>query len=65
MNDEPVLPPSVAGHLNTLKQQLGDGPGQELEAALTELLKQATEAGQSHPVQSSALFMSRPSGYVD
>lgn len=65
MSDATELPEDIKKHLIILKEKLGEEVGTSIEKTLLSMLNNLTAVSTANPEQASALFLSRPSGYVD
>lgn len=65
MSNNRELPESIKGHIADLKVKIGDEAGGDLEKALSELMKNLQSTTTANPLESSALFLARPTGYVN
>ncbi len=59
-----ILPPSIKAHLKDLKVKLGEDAGNDLEKIFLEMMKNLKTTAAANPLESSALFLARPTGYV-
>ena len=64
MSNNGELPESIRIHIDDLKNKIGNDAGGDLEKALSELMKNLRTTTTANPIESSALFLARPSGYV-
>lgn len=64
MSNNRELPEAIKNHLADLKSKIGDDAGEDLEKALAELMKNLQATTTANPLESSALFLARPTGYV-
>ena len=64
MSNKRELPEAIKNHIGDLKEKIGDEAGGDLEKVLTELIANLQVTTTANPLESSALFLARPTGYV-
>lgn len=64
MSNKRELPETIKNHIGDLKEKIGDEAGGDLEKVLTELIANLQVTTTANPLESSALFLARPTGYV-
>jgi len=64
MQEKKLLPPEIDMHLTSLENKLGLDARNDIEAVIRSLMVELTATAAANPASSSALFLSRPTGYV-
>lgn len=59
------IPADISERIAGLKSQLGQDVGDELEKVVAEIFSRLELAARSNPTSASAMFLARPTGYVD
>ena len=65
VNKPPVIPQDIAERLEAIKASIGEESGKELQGVVEQLLLRIDTAARANPVAASAMFVARPTGYVD
>ena len=64
MSNKRELPETIKSHIGDLKEKIGNEAGEDLEKVLSELIANLQVTTTANPIESSALFLARPTGYV-